>query len=194
MDSFLLRPQRRFRGSGDSADGRNLPCREGVFAIVSQWIVYAGSGLSTIDLKGRTTIPAELRDTVTQSSGENVVCLARHPSLPCLIGFGKAERLQRRADVEAQWQAAVNRGDAFDREAAGANASSIFETAFEPSGRFVVQPMLRHFGKLKERAFFFGATTHFLMWDPEIFLKEAPASFAHVREELEYWLHERRGK
>lgn len=163
---------------------------------VSALVVYAGSGLSTIDGKGRVTIPAELRDPVSESSGENIVCLQRHPSLPCLIGFGRAERLKRRVDIEAQWNAAVDRGADFDREVAGVGASSIFETAFEPSGRFVIQPMLKHFGKLSERVFFFGATTHFMLWDPEVFKASAPPAFAHVREELDYWLgdFERRGK
>ena len=163
---------------------------------VSALVVYAGSGLSTIDGKGRVTIPAELRDPVSESSGENIVCLQRHASLPCLIGFGRAERLKRRVDIEAQWNAAVDRGADFDREVAGVGASSIFETAFEPSGRFVVPPMLKHFGKLSERVFFFGATTHFMLWDPEVFKASAPPAFAHVREELDFWLgdFERRGK
>jgi MraZ protein len=71
---------------------------------VSALVVYAGSGLSTIDGKARVTIPAELRDPVAESSGENIVCLQRHPSLPCLIGFGRAERMKRRADIETQWK------------------------------------------------------------------------------------------
>jgi MraZ protein len=163
---------------------------------VSALVVYAGSGLSTIDLKGRVTIPAELRDPVAESSGENIVCLQRHASLPCLIGFGRTERMKCRADIETQWSAAVDRGADFDREVAGVGASSIFETAFEPSGRFVIQPMLKHFGKLAERGFFFGATTHFMLWDPEVFKASAPPAFAHVREELDYWLgeHKKRGK
>jgi MraZ protein len=171
------------------------PTERGV-AQLSPLVVYAGSGLSTIDAKGRTTIPAELRDTVSQSSGDNAVCIARHPTLPCLIGFGRAERSKLREDVEAQWRAALERGTAFDRELAGVNASSIFETPFEASGRFVLSPLHRHFGKLTDKSFFFGATTHFLLWNPDVFISAAPPAFAHVREELEYWLaeHERRGK
>jgi MraZ protein len=163
---------------------------------VSALVVYAGSGLSTIDAKGRTTIPAELRDMVAKSSGEDAVCIARHRTLPCLIGFGRAERSKLRDDVEAQWQASLQRGAEFDRELAGVNASSVFETPFESSGRFVVSPLHRHFGKLADKAFFFGATTHFMLWDPDTFKSSAPPAFAHVREELDYWLaeHERRGK
>ena len=163
---------------------------------MSALVVYAGSGVSTVDAKGRTTIPAELRDSVQQSSGANSVCIARHKELPCLVGFGGTERLKLRTDIEAQWQSAVTRGGDFNRELAGISASSIFETAFEASGRFVLSPMLKHFGRIDERAFFFGATTHFMLWNPDIFLKEAPVHFDAVKDELNYWLAElvKRGK
>ena len=155
---------------------------------MSELVVYAGSGVSSVDAKGRTTIPAELRDSVQASSDGNNVCISRHSNLPCLIGFGGAERLKLRADIEAQWQSAVTRGTEFDRELAGVSASSIFETAFEPSGRFVLSPMLKHFGRIEDRAFFFGATTHFMLWNPDVFLKEAPAAFNAIKDELNYWL------
>lgn len=156
--------------------------------VVSALVVYAGSGVSTVDAKGRATIPAELRDSVQASSGVNSVCISRHPKLPCLIGFGGAERSKLRADVEAQWQSALSRGVDFDRELAGVTASSIFETNFEASGRFVLSPMLRHFGKIEDRAFFFGATTHFMLWNPDVFLAEAPDGYNAVKDELLYWL------
>jgi MraZ protein len=157
---------------------------------MSGLVVYAGSGLSKVDDKGRATIPAELRDTVQASSEANIACLARHPSLPCLIGFGLTEKNKKRTDIETQWESAVARGAEFDRELAGVSASSIFETAFESSGRFVLQPMLRHFGRIEDRAFFFGATTHFMLWNPDVFLNEAPAAFSAVKDELHYWLNE----
>ncbi len=163
---------------------------------MSAFVVYAGSGLSTIDAKGRVTIPAEIRDPVAQSSGDSVVCLQRHASLPCLIGYGRAERLQLRTDLNMQWESAIGRGADMNRETAGVGASSIFEVNFEPSGRFVLPPMLKHFGKLADRGFFFGVTTHFMLWDPDVFKAAAPPAFAQVREELDYWLEDfaRRGK
>ncbi len=161
---------------------------------MSAGVVYGGSGLSKLDEKGRATIPAEIRDTIQESSAANIVCLSRHASLPCLVGFGRAERLKLRSDIERQWESSVERGEEFDRELAGLTASSIFETSFEASGRFVISPMLRHFGKLDGRVFFFGATTHFMLWDPDIFLRDAPGSFVHIKEELEYWLSAQNAK
>lgn len=149
---------------------------------------YGGSGLSGIDTKGRTTIPAEIRDVVQKSSGGNVVCIGRHRDLPCLVGYGRNERLQNRDIIEEMRRAAIMRGDVFDDEEFGASASSLYEINFEPSGRFVLSPMLRHFGKLTSRVFFHGTDTKFLLWDPDIFLAKAPAKFWQAREELEYWL------
>jgi hypothetical protein len=48
--------------------------------------------------------------------------------------------------------------------------------------------MLKHFGRIEDRGFFFGATTHFMLWNPDVFLKEAPAAFNPVKDELNYWL------
>ncbi len=158
---------------------------------VSKSIVYGGSGLSNVDGKGRMTIPAEIRKSVEISSAGNTVCISRHPDpeIKCLIGFGGAERSQIRSDIEKEWESALGRGESFNRETAGTRASSTFETVFEPSGRFVLQPMLRHFGKIENQIFIFGATTHFMLWNPEIFMNDAPPQFDHVREELDYWLN-----
>lgn len=156
---------------------------QGVSGAVS--VVYTGSGLTGVDGKGRTTVPAELRDFVQRSSSGNRVCIARHPEYDCLIGFGTTERDQRGDDVRLQWEAAVNRGEDFDREAAGA-ASSCFEFPFEDSGRFVLSPMLRHFGKIQDSAYFFGVSGHFMLWNPDIFASSGPDKFRQQKEELEF--------
>ncbi|MEE9434822.1 MAG: hypothetical protein V3V15_11350 [Sphingorhabdus sp.] len=157
---------------------------------MSVGVVYNGSGLSTIDAKGRATIPSALRDSVQQSSGGNIVCLSRHPIYPCLIGFGLRELNQMRDDIDEKWKASVARGEDFDREAAGASASSMFETNFEASGRFVLQPMLRFFSKVEDSAFFHGTYGNFLVWNPDIFLSDGPSEFGAQKDELRYWQQE----
>ncbi len=157
---------------------------------VAGGFVYGGSGLSTIDGKGRCTIPAELRSTVENSSNGNVVCLARHPTLPCLMGFGTSERDGLVKDLDLQWRFAQQRGAVFDREAAGGlMAASLMETGFESSGRFVMPPMLRHFGKLDGQAFFHGNVTNFYIWNPAILLGQE-AGFEMQKEIAEYFLAE----
>lgn len=153
---------------------------------MAEGLVYGGSGLSSIDGKGRVTIPSELRQTVEASSGGNFVCLARHTSLPCIIGFGRAERQRQKDDLDFRWRLALERGEDFDREAEGARqAASFAEVGFEPSGRFVLPPMLRHFGGLGAQAFFYGNIWHFCIWDPER-LRAQGDRFAMQREILDY--------
>jgi MraZ protein len=152
--------------------------------------VYGGSGLSTIDGKGRCTIPSDLRSTVEASSNGNVVCLARHPDLPCLMGFGTTERDALVTDLKKQWEYAQQRGENFDRQAAGGPlASSLTVIGFEASGRFVVPPMLRFFGKLEEQAFFHGNITNFYIWNPSILLAQE-TGFEMQKEIAEYFLAE----
>ena len=150
---------------------------------------YGGAGLSMIDGKGRTTIPAELRDVVQLSSGGNHVCIARHPDLPCLVGYGRTERARIVDEIREMQKVAIAGGKTeFDDEALGDAAASINETNFEASGRFVLSARERHFGKLENRVFFHGVHTRFLLWNPDVFLASAPAKFRHAREELEYLL------
>jgi len=141
---------------------------------VSGSFSFGGSGLSSIDGKGRTTIPAEIRDTVQKSSDGNTVCIGRHHELPCLVGYGQTERQQNRDFIDEMKKAAIMRGADFDDEEVGARASSLYEINFEASGRFVLSPMLRHFGKLTSKVFFHGTDTKFLMWDPDVFLSQGP--------------------
>ena len=157
---------------------------------MSAGVVYKGSGLSTIDIKGRATMPSVIRDSVQASSGGNTLYLGRHASLPCLVGFGLQELEEIKRDIKERRSAANNRGADFNEEFAGAAASSIFDLNFEASGRFVIQPMLKFFSKLEGSAFFFATIGNFHIWNPEVFLVEGPAEFDAQKEELRYWQHE----
>ena len=163
---------------------------------MSSGVVYKGSGLSSIDAKGRTTIPSVLRDSVQQSSGGNTLYVGRHSSLPCLVGIGLEELHEIKSDIQERRSAANARADEFDKEIAGASGSSIFDVNFEASGRFVLHPMLKFFSKLEDSAFFFGTIGNFLIWNPEIFLNEGPSEFDAQKDELRFWQqeHGRRAK
>ena len=106
------------------------------------------------------------------------------------MGFGTTERDSLVTDLKKQWEYAQQRGENFDRQAAGGPlASSLTVIGFEASGRFVVPPMLRFFGKLEEQAFFHGNITNFYIWNPSILLAQE-TGFEMQKEIAEYFLAE----
>lgn len=156
---------------------------------MSEFVVYSGTGPSSVDGKGRLTIPADLRHAVQASSGANEVHLQRHPSLRCLVGFGKVERDNLRLDIEQRSDAAASQLLDFDRQKAALAIPSVYPMPFEPSGRFVLHPLLADYAHLtkEKRVFFMGMITHFLIWNADIFDAEAPAEFDGFRFEYDYW-------
>lgn len=120
-------------------------------------------------------MPSQIRDAVMLSSRTNSVFIAMHPSLPCLIGYGLAEKEQAREDLQFQWRSAVEKGEHFDRDAAGAAAASEVQINFEANGRFVMPPMLRGIADLGERALFHGSTWHFSIWNPDVLMQQGDA-------------------
>jgi MraZ protein len=157
---------------------------------LAQHIALHGQGLSGIDAKGRVTLPAELRAKIEASSEGRTLCVGRHATKNCLYAYGTAERDKFLADIDRQWDAAVARGEAFDREAAGAELGSLFEIGFEASGRFVMPPVLRHFGGLGDRAWFHGTGGRILIWNPDSFLADTDPGFAQQREMCSWFLAE----
>ena len=158
-------------------------------------VSYIGAGLSGMDGKGRVTIPACLRETVEQSSGgERAVVIARHESLNCLVGFGRGERAKIREELDFEWRTAVAAGQPFDRDKrARDRVASMQEVNFEASGRFVMPPMLRHFGRLNDKAFFFGNVWNFWIWDPAVLAAQG-SDFAQQKELLDYFLSQQDDK
>lgn len=155
---------------------------------MSEFVVYSGTGPSSVDAKGRLTIPADLRNPVQQSSGGNEVYLGRDIDLPCLIGFGKGELIEQRIEQDRLRQAANQRGEKVNPRAA-LGGSVMHPMSFEPSGRFVLHPTLVGHASLQphSRVFFVGAITHFYIWNADVFAAEAPEDFAHFRGDHEYY-------
>lgn len=145
----------------------------GVVGKLAEGVTYSGAGLSLIDGKGRVTMPSPLRSAVERSSdGVNALFLSLHPTLACLIGYGLAEHNQVRSDREHARRIAVERGEAFNLDAAGSVAASEMSVSFEANGRFVMPPMLRGLGMLEERALFYGSTWYFCVWSPNVLMRQ----------------------
>ena len=136
---------------------------------MSEVIVYSGSALSLIDDKSRLAIPANLRGKVDHSSGGRIVCIAKHESDPCLIGFGLSRQQEMLREVDRAKEIALTRGEAFDRSREGRLAFTLLnEVSFDASGRFVMPPLLKSVGGLKSHAYIHGCGHFFSIWDPEV--------------------------
>ncbi len=143
---------------------------------VRDWAVpgvyaYSGSAMSSIDDKGRLSVPAFLRKDLIDSSNGRTLCLGTHEKWDCLVGFGLSRKVDILSDIEKQWEAAIARGDSFDKDAAGARIfPSIQDLSFDASGRFGLPPQLRDIGGLEEDVFFHGIGTTFCLWSPQTLL------------------------
>ncbi|MEP3916290.1 MAG: division/cell wall cluster transcriptional repressor MraZ, partial [Parasphingorhabdus sp.] len=74
-------------------------------------------------------------------------------------------------EIDKQWEAAIARGDAFDKDAAGARKfSSLQDLSFDASGRFILPTQLREIGQLDSHVLFHGIGTTFCLWNPQILL------------------------
>jgi hypothetical protein len=72
----------------------------------------------------------------------------------------------------------VGRGDDFDRELAGAHRIIHFRNKFRGKRSICPVPHAAPFRQDWDRAFFFGATTHFMLWNPDIFLVRRARRFS----------------
>ncbi len=144
----------------------------------------------SIDLKGRMTLPSEIRDVLMATSPDHKVCVSVHDKYDCLIGYGTEEQSRKMADIAFQWENAIKTEGAYDAEAAAvADYALSFTANCEASGRFVLNPDLRAMAMIQDRAFIFGAGRNFCIWNPNLFLEaNLGDSYARLRRFLEMQL------
>ncbi|WP_091143439.1 division/cell wall cluster transcriptional repressor MraZ [Novosphingobium sp. CF614] len=135
--------------------------------------IYSGQGFSLLRDKNRFVLPNALRTTVRESSGKDVICLAKHSEWKCLVGFG----LSRVADFEAQLDAEQARADAaqrpFNRDKRAMQLYTFTPTPFDTSGRFVMPEALASLANIQDQLYFQGVGRFFTIWNPEELYKLA---------------------
>ncbi len=155
---------------------------------VSGRALISGSGLSTIDLKGRVAIPPVLRNAIiannTSSSGsdEDVrrFWLGRHDSAKALIGYDQARLDVLNANIEAGEQVTTaNGGNFINHETRQRLFPSAEPVPFDGSGRFILSPKYKARGDLQDLAYFYGLGNIFAIWNPQLLLASD-----HVSEEI----------
>ena len=150
--------------------------------MAEQPIRYNGRGFSLRGEKNRLALPASLRkDVVASSGGERVLCLAKHHSWTCLIGFGRSRIDTFDAYLDSEQERATRLGKEFDRDALAMSLYAYDEVPFDASGRFVLGDDLAELGNLRDEVFLNGAGEFFTLWNPdELYAMGAPFDAAKV--------------
>lgn len=141
--------------------------------MAGQPYIYSGQGFSLLRDKNRFVLPSALRATVRDSSGKDVICLAKHPEWKCLVGFG----LSRVEDFETQLDTEQARADAagrpFNRDKRAMQLYSFTQVPFDGSGRFVMPETVSGLANIQDQLFFQGVGRFITIWNPEELYKLA---------------------
>lgn len=129
---------------------------------------YRGQGFSPRGEKGRFVLPPLFRRVVRESSdGQRILCLAKHERWCCLAGFGLSRMDDFARQIDREEEAAIQRGEPYDRDLRSSQLYGFSEVPFDDSGRFVLPDHLAELGKLSDQIFFQGGGPFFTIWDPE---------------------------
>lgn len=132
---------------------------------------YRGQGFSPRGEKGRFVLPPLFRRVVKESSdGQRILCLAKHDRWRCLTGFGLSRMDDFARQIDREEEAAISRGEPYDRDLRSSQLYGFAEVPFDDSGRFVLPDHLAELGKLEGQIFFQGGGPFFTIWDPEVLL------------------------
>lgn len=131
-----------------------------------QFAGYSGQAYSPAGDKGRFVLPPLFRKAVKDSSDGRVLCLMKHPTWNCLVGFGlsRKEELEAQLDREEDRATALNKD--FDRDTRASQLFGFQEMPFDDSGRFVMPDHLRSLANIEEGLFFQGGGRFFTLWNP----------------------------
>jgi MraZ protein len=123
--------------------------------------MFQGSYPLTLDVKGRLTIPVEVRAKLAEMSGRKLT-VTRHYA-PCLRLYPEPEwerMLARLQDFKA-----VNEGV---RRLVIGSADTV---ELDDAGRILISPLLRRAARLDRRVVLLGDLTRLELWDEEVYLR-----------------------
>ena len=138
-------------------------------------VSYSGQAYSPIGDKGRFALPPAFRKIVKEASGNTrTLCLDRHPTWPCLVGFGLNREEELLDLLEKRHEKALENGQDFDYDKESDELFGFERIPFDDSGRFTMPTWLQKAGKIEDGLFFRGAGRFFTVWAPAQLYTMAP--------------------
>ncbi|MFN4134559.1 MAG: division/cell wall cluster transcriptional repressor MraZ [Novosphingobium sp.] len=134
-----------------------------------------GQGFSPRGEKGRFVLPADFRsDIYAASANQRILCLDKHPRLPCLTGFGLSRLDDFAAEIDREEEKQLRLGQDFDRDMAEAQVYGFYRASFDESGRFVLPDYLSELGQVEDGLYFHGGGRQITIWNPRILFEQGP--------------------
>jgi MraZ protein len=144
--------------------------RGGLEEVAQKPTGYSGQGFSLRGGGDRFVLPPDMRNPISEASGERVLCVAKHESWPCLIGFG-TDRVSRFEEILDDLEdKAIRAGKDFDRAMRSAKMWSFKRLNFDASGRFIFTSTLTELGRIKDELYFHGVGQVITIWNPDVLL------------------------
>lgn len=158
-----------------------------------QFAGYSGQAYSPAGDKGRFVLPPLFRKAVKDSSDGRVLCLMKHPTWNCLVGFGlsRKDELEDQLDREEDRATALNKD--FDRDTRASQLFGFQEMPFDDSGRFVMPDHLRSLANIEEGLYFQGGGRFFTLWNPAELAKMGD-DWAGAKAACDSFLNDAKGK
>ena len=137
---------------------------------------YQGDGIGLVDDKGRVSIPAALRQTLSanypKANGKDggTVIVGAHQKHRCLVAYDPGYVDVLAAKLESREAAhTAEDGEAdynIKRRAAMGEA-----VPFDGSGRFIMPAFSRFHAGIRGHAFFYGVFDYIEIWDPQTLIE-----------------------
>ncbi|MBA4087781.1 MAG: division/cell wall cluster transcriptional repressor MraZ [Novosphingobium sp.] len=145
----------------------------GVSSVAGGPVNLVGQGFSPRGEKGRFVLPADFRsDIYAASANQRILCLDKHPRLPCLTGFGLSRLDELAAEIDREEEKRLRLNQDFDRDMAEAQAYGFTRVSFDESGRFVLPEYLSELGQVEDGLYFHGGGRQITIWNPQILFEQ----------------------
>lgn len=135
--------------------------------MTGQPLIYRGQGFSLRRDKNRFVLPNLFRGTVRESSQAPVLCLSKHESWNCLVGYGLSRTHEFENIIEQEREFAMKAGLPFDRDMKAMTLYNYHEIPFDGSGRFVLPEDLAVLAEVDDQLYFQGAGKYFFVFSPK---------------------------
>ncbi len=152
--------------------------------------LFNGSALSTVDAKGRLSVPAFIRQVVERRSDAKAIVIGTHEVSTCLNAYDRGYARHLFHENERKRLLEEARGEGGDAQFARARRTFGLteDVPYDTSGRIILPPIMRRRGQIEELALFVGVGGTFEIWNPRLAIASGDAD---LKDLAEYRLEEK---